>query len=109
VSGEKRKVSLNFKTKISPLLTIDSLRVDDMISLINDNKLYGFALVDFKSTERSAFFNSINWGPIYKKIQVEFEMLPSWIALPAFDFEPKLTNWACIYRFMGLCKILLRV
>ena len=77
MSGKKRKVNLNFKRKISPLLTIDSLHVYDMISLMNDNKLYEFVLVDFKSTERSEFLNSINMGPIYKKIQVEFEMLPS--------------------------------
>jgi hypothetical protein len=42
-----------------------------------------------------------------QSISFEPEML--WIALPPFDFEPKSTNWGCIFRFMGLCKILLRV
>jgi hypothetical protein len=75
----KKKVNLNFKPKISPLLTVDSLHVDKMISLINDDKIYGFALVDLRPTEKADFFNSINWSPIYKKMQVEFNMLPSWM------------------------------
>ena len=50
-----------------------------MIALFNDNKLYGFAEVDIRATENASLFKSINWAPIYKKAQVEFNMLPSWM------------------------------
>ena len=75
----KQKLSLNFLPKISPLILEKSLNVDKMIRLLTENKLYGFALVDIKSTENANFFKQINWRPIYKKFDVRFEMLPLWM------------------------------
>ena len=75
----KQKLSLNFLPKISPLILEKSVNVNKMIRLLTENKLYGFALVDIKSTENANFFKQINWRPIYKKFDVQFEMLPLWM------------------------------
>ena len=100
----EQRSNLNFKPKISPILLEKSLNVDHMISLLNDNKLYGFALVDIRSSEKANFFKLINWRPIYKKFDVQFDMLPVWMRA---KMNPKSFPRTTLVQGMEANKILL--
>ena len=73
------KLSLNFHSNISPILVENKIRTDQMVNLLNDGKLYGFALVDLEATELAQKFRTINWPPILRKFEVTFDMIPEWM------------------------------
>ena len=46
-------------------------------------KAYGFVVVDVTSTEQCQKFIDINFGPIFERGEIEFEMLPDFMKTTA--------------------------
>lgn len=76
---KRRRKKVNFIPSISPLLMQNSIKEWDLISMLRKNELYGFCLVDIRPTEKSMFFVDINWPPIMKKCEINFDDIPVWM------------------------------
>jgi hypothetical protein len=76
---KRKRDSVVFTPKISPLLISNQVSTEIMISMLKDETLYGFALVDLISGESSQFFKELNWPPIIRKLKIEVNMLPEWM------------------------------
>ena len=75
------KKSLTWRSKISPVLNVRKLAENRFIEYLNENKLYGFALVNIKATKNAQKFLDINWPPLFFKSEIHFEDIPSWMRL----------------------------
>lgn len=82
-SCEWQKLSLKNKyvSKVSCLMQKNVIRSEDLVKLLAQNKLFGFALVDLDlaSTSYREKFLKINWLPIIQKTTIEFEDLSPWM------------------------------
>jgi hypothetical protein len=87
---DKMKKNLDFKPKISPVLLIYKLSDKDLYKLILERKIYGFALVDIKSTNDANKFLELNWPPILRKMDVYAKDLPDWMNVNEKSF-PRTT------------------
>ena len=80
----KLRRTVDFTPKISPILLRRIIPEKEFHNLLTKNKLYGFALVDICATEKADFFKTINWPPIFKKVEVQHSDLPIWMQKNAF-------------------------
>ena len=73
-----------YQPEISPLLFKKSAKACDIISLIMQDRIYGFAVVDIKQSPEAEKWLRVNWPPILQKDKILFEDIPIWMQ-PLFD------------------------
>ena len=73
-----------YQPEISPLLFKKSAKSCDIISLIMQDRIYGFAVVDIKQSPEAEKWLRVNWPPILQKDKILFEDIPIWMQ-PLFD------------------------
>ena len=74
-----KQLKTTYKPRISPLLFVDQVGLNEMVQKISNGELYGFAMVDLVPTSRAEKFLKINWPPIMEKQKIQFEDLPQWM------------------------------
>ena len=47
--------------------------------MVTEKRVFGFIVGDFSPTKDATFWEDCNWGPIMRKQDVSFDMLPSWM------------------------------
>lgn len=73
------KETLKYKSKISPIIQKNQISKRQMLRLLSSGQLYGFAVVDIKDTPQAKKFVDLNFPPILKKIDIEYDDLPNWM------------------------------
>ena len=93
-----------YNPEISPLLFNNNVKTCDIISLVMQDEIYGFAVVDLEKTSEAEKWLRLNWPPIIQKDEILYEDLPIWMQ-PLFEKSefPKQT----IVQKMSAKKLLL--
>ena len=69
----------SYVPKISSLLYKNNIHHFEMCELIEQNRIYGFCVVDIEATSKAKKFLDLNWPPILQKKNIEFTDLPEWM------------------------------
>ena len=73
------EIKATYKPSISPILFFNQITHLEMIRRMENDELYGFAIVDIEPTPAAQKFLDINWPPILLKEDIQFEDLPEWM------------------------------
>ena len=68
-----------YKPEISPLLFERTVKADTLISLVKQDLLYGFMVVDIENTFEAKKWLNVNWPPIMQKAEIFYTDLPEWM------------------------------
>ena len=68
---------------ISPLLHHTSVTEETLLQHIINGTVFGFVVIDLFPTKAAKKFELANWGPIFERQTVEFDMLPVWMRVNA--------------------------
>ena len=89
---KKMKKNLVWKSKISKIINFRKVPEVNFINHLKNNDLYGFALVNIRSTEKAKKFIELNWPPLFFKAEINFEDIPLWMQENTFPQNfPKTT------------------
>jgi hypothetical protein len=99
---KERRKTLNYLSKISPLLFKHKLGENQMMKVLEKNILYGFWMVDIEPLPEANKFLHLNWPPILKKMDVHADQLPDWMHVNKKSF-PRQT----VVQTMRATEILL--
>ena len=68
-----------YEPEISPLLLKKTVKECDIIGLVMEDRIYGFAVVDLRKQPEAQKWSRLNWPPIMQKEEILLEDISPWM------------------------------